>query len=440
MKVIPSGEVEIDRCALCGAQWFDFGEIGEVTEGRLDPADLDAPGEGAAERPSPSRSGTAPSGEGTASPPSPVAMSAPRGGGAGAAPPAAGESDSLPRRLASMRALARTLSCPRCSVPLGALDYQLTGVVVIVCPSCRGMLLPKASTVALSGRFRLYRENREAFARMGEALAEGVRRREGIRWAPQGKGSANVGSAPALRPSIPPIPLVAPLATTATGAAEEARRPNGGESFFPYVTVALALLLSVVHLGSRLGGCPASVLLPGGAEGLPAGGGFLSVPAAALPASLVLHGGLVPFLCTTLFLVVFGDDLEARVGPLPFLAFYFLWGIVAAAAHLAAGGPAGHLALGGWGAAAGMLGAYLVFFPNVQVTMLGWGEVRAVPAYLFAVAWLAVLFFFGPGARLHPAWAAVTAWLLPGQLSLQGNLAGFAAGALTAAAWRNREG
>jgi membrane associated rhomboid family serine protease len=233
---------------------------------------------------------------------------------------------------------------------------------------------------------------------------------------------------------------VAPLGATATGAAAEASKRNGGERFFPYATVALAILLAVLFLVTRYGGAPGAMLLPGGGAGLPAGKGLASVPAAALPMSLLLHGGLVPFALTILFLCVFGDDVEARVGSFPFLALFLLWGLAAASAHLAFGAPEGFRCVGAWGAAAGILGAYLVFFPNVQVTMLGWGGVTAVPAYLFAVAWLAILFFFGPGARLHPGWGAVVEWILPGQMSLQGNLAGFAAGALSAVAWRSREG
>jgi membrane associated rhomboid family serine protease len=232
---------------------------------------------------------------------------------------------------------------------------------------------------------------------------------------------------------------VAPLGATPTGAAEEASRRNGGERFFPYATVALTALLAVAFLAARLGGAPVAQLLPGGLPGLPAGKGVAAVPALAIPLSLILHGGVVPFVLSALFLVVFGDDVEARVGPFPFLALFLFWGAAGAVSHLALGGPEGHHALGSWGAAAGILGAYLVFFPNVQVTMFGWGGVRAGPAYLFAVAWLAVLFFFGPGARLGHVWGTIVEWVLPGQMSLQGNLAGFLAGALSAVAWRSRE-
>ena len=119
------------------------------------------------------------------------------------------------------------------------------------------------------------------------------------------------------------------------------------------------------------------------------------------------------------------------MGWLPFLAFYLLCGVVAGTAHVLWGRAGGPAALGSAGAVAGVLGAYLVFFPDVSIEMYGLGRVATVPAYLFACFWVAAAFLIGPGP--------FTDLLNPSPLSLPGNLAGFAAGASAAALWRFRE-
>ncbi len=124
----------------------------------------------------------------------------------------------------------------------------------------------------------------------------------------------------------------------------------------------------------------------------------------------------------SLFLFVLGDNVEDRMGSFGFFLFYLFCGICAGGAHLLwakAGGPP---ALTSSGAVAGILGAYLVFFPNVSIRMYGMGRILSLPAYLFACAWVAAAFFF--------EWRTGTlaGILFPSALSLVGNLAGFGSG------------
>jgi membrane associated rhomboid family serine protease len=78
-----------------------------------------------------------------------------------------------------------------------------------------------------------------------------------------------------------------------------------------------------------------------------------------------------------------------------------------------------------------VLGAYLVFFPEVPITMYGAGKVASVPAYLFACAWAVAQFLWG--------WGPLSDLLNPAPYSLAGNLAGFGAGAAGATLWRSLE-
>jgi len=79
---------------------------------------------------------------------------------------------------------------------------------------------------------------------------------------------------------------------------------------------------------------------------------------------------------------------------------------------------------------AGVLGAYLVFFPDVPIAMYGMGRVSTVPAYLFACAWAVSVFLWGWGP------GPLSNLLDPAPYGLAGNLAGFGAGAAGAALWR----
>jgi membrane associated rhomboid family serine protease len=90
-------------------------------------------------------------------------------------------------------------------------------------------------------------------------------------------------------------------------------------------------------------------------------------------------------------------------------------------------------ALGSAGAVAGVLGAYLVFFPDVPIEMYGMGRVVTVPAYLFACAWAVSVFLWGWGP------GPLSTLLNPAPYILAGHLAGFAAGALGAALCRSVE-
>jgi membrane associated rhomboid family serine protease len=135
-----------------------------------------------------------------------------------------------------------------------------------------------------------------------------------------------------------------------------------------------------------------------------------------------LQNGILPLAMGSLYLFVLGDNVEDRMGSLGYFLLYLFCGICAGTAHLLwakAGGPP---ALTSSGAVAGILGAYLVFFPNVSIRMYGMGRILTLPAYLFACAWVVAAFFLewrtGPLAGI----------LFPSALSLAGNLAGFGSG------------
>ncbi|MSQ37724.1 MAG: rhomboid family intramembrane serine protease [Chloroflexi bacterium] len=88
---------------------------------------------------------------------------------------------------------------------------------------------------------------------------------------------------------------------------------------------------------------------------------------APLLAHMFLHGGWLHVLGNMLYLWIFGDNVEDRLGSLRFLAFYLLCGVLAAIGQgILAPGPM----VGASGAITGVLGAYLVLFPGARVSTL----------------------------------------------------------------------
>ena len=371
MDAVSSGKVEVDRCRTCGAAWFDPGEIRELTEGRLPPEeDADS-----------------------AADPSPPAK----------------EEKGAALRLAWGE--ARGLPCPRCGEPLRPVDFQLTGIPVFRCGGCGGMLVSRRGVKALSERFKFQRDHAPLYESLGASMAEEVRGRMNRRLGP------DVGE---VRAGQIPLPVLVPLAD---GASPGSRPPLVVYGIL-FLTVAL-YLLSWIGAGD-VAGLQARLALPSGA-------GFSGVPKFALLLTPFLHGGIVPLAVGCLFLFVLGDNVEDRLGRVPFLLFYLFCGAVAGAAHVLSGKAGMPAALGSAGAVAGVLGSYLVFFPDVPIEMYGMGRVVTVPAYLFACAWAVAVFLWGWGP------GPLSNLLNPAPYSLAGHLAGFAAGALGAVLCRSVE-
>ncbi len=300
-----------------------------------------------------------------------------------------------------MRRAGASLSCPRCEGALTSVDFQLTGIPVFQCPACEGILAPRASAGDIAARFRFLRDHGAKFAALGETLARNEKRRMEEKFGPARPGAA--GS------SAVPLPLVVPLADDSPAVRS-----------FPIATYFLIGLAAALYFLGQVRGV--DLPLPGGLPGLPPGTGFAGVPKLSLLFAPFLQAGILPLGMGSLFLFVLGDNVEDRMGSLGYFLFYLFCGICAGAAHVLWAKADEPPALTSSGAVAGILGAYLVFFPNVSIRMYGMGRILSLPAYLFACAWVVTAFFLewksGPLAGI----------LFPSALSLAGNLAGFGAG------------
>jgi membrane associated rhomboid family serine protease len=117
-------------------------------------------------------------------------------------------------------------------------------------------------------------------------------------------------------------------------------------------------------LVARYGTVPAAVAADLGAGNLvtPATLGILT--------SMFLHGGWLHLIGNMLFLWIFGNNIEDRLGHPAFLVFYAAGGIAAALAQVAIDPTSTIPLIGASGAIAAVLGAYFVFYPGARITSL----------------------------------------------------------------------
>lgn len=168
----------------------------------------------------------------------------------------------------------------------------------------------------------------------------------------------------------------------------------------PVVTVGLILVnvaafFYELALGPRLQSfLMASAFVPARSFG---GAGDPQVVHALL--SMFLHGGLAHVGGNMLFLWIFGDNVEDRLGHLRFLAFYLLCGYFATYAHAVANPGSTVPAIGASGAIAGVLGAYLFLYPRARiVTLVFLGffvDLVEVPALFYLPLWFLLQLFSG---------------------------------------------
>jgi membrane associated rhomboid family serine protease len=118
--------------------------------------------------------------------------------------------------------------------------------------------------------------------------------------------------------------------------------------------------------------------------------------------SMFLHGGLLHIAGNMLYLWVFGNNVEDRMGPVVFLLFYLAAGVVATYGQVLPDPDSQTPLVGASGAIAGALGAYLVMFPHARVLTLVpiffFLQLIELPAMLVLGFWFVLQAFQGVGS------------------------------------------
>jgi membrane associated rhomboid family serine protease len=146
--------------------------------------------------------------------------------------------------------------------------------------------------------------------------------------------------------------------------------------------------------------------------------------------SIFMHGGWLHLGGNMLFLWIFGDNVEHRIGHVLYLVFYLAVGVVASMAQILTNTDSYIPTLGASGAISGVLGAYLVMFPTNRVTVFLFRFLMPVPAIVAIGIWAVFQFISGLGV------AAATSET--GGVAYMAHIGGFAAGIAMTFLFRGR--
>jgi membrane associated rhomboid family serine protease len=145
-----------------------------------------------------------------------------------------------------------------------------------------------------------------------------------------------------------------------------------------------------------------------------------------LLSSMFMHGSLLHLGGNMLFLWIFGDNVEHRAGPIPYLLAYLAAGLVGSLAQTFSDPTSPIPSLGASGAISGVLGAYLVLFPRNRVTAFVFRFLVQIPALAAIGMWIALQVI---SSLADPAGAGGVAYLA--------HIGGFAAGVVTGLLFRS---
>jgi membrane associated rhomboid family serine protease len=109
--------------------------------------------------------------------------------------------------------------------------------------------------------------------------------------------------------------------------------------------------------------------------------------------AMFMHASWAHIIGNMLYLWIFGDNIEDRIGSGRFLIFYLVCGLAASAAHIVFGPESVIPSLGASGAIAGVLGAYLVLFPRKSVRVLMMRQIVNMPAFIVLGMWIVLQVF-----------------------------------------------
>ena len=141
---------------------------------------------------------------------------------------------------------------------------------------------------------------------------------------------------------------------------------------------------------------------------------FLANPFGSFPTlftAMFMHAGWLHLGGNMLYLWIFGDNVEDRFGHINFTIFYLLCGLAATFAQLAFSLGSSVPNLGASGAIAGVLGAYILLFPQGSVRVLQGQQVVQMPALIVIGLWIVLQFFSGIGSISNSAQSGGVAYM-----------------------------
>ncbi len=219
-------------------------------------------------------------------------------------------------------------------------------------------------------------------------------------------------------------------------------RDDNPSHITPFLTWSLIginvlVFLYQVSLGPRqgqffvyeFGAIPAVIL---GSESLPS---YLAAvpPQLSLFTNMFLHGGWLHLIGNMWYLWIFGDNIEAALGRLRYLAFYLICGVLASLSHVLSDPSSVIPSIGASGAISGVLGAYLLLYPRARVLILiplgFFTRLMYIPAAIALGFWFVLQLLSG----------SMTVGKNAGGVAFWAHIGGFVAGLLLVGLFKRRE-
>ena len=114
--------------------------------------------------------------------------------------------------------------------------------------------------------------------------------------------------------------------------------------------------------------------------------------------SMFLHGSWMHLLGNMLYLWIVGDDVEEVLGPVRYILVYLACGLMGSLLQIAVNPQSDVPTLGASGAIAGIMGAYVVWFPHNQIRVLVFRFITLLPAWIAIGGWIALQIWMGAGS------------------------------------------
>jgi len=214
-------------------------------------------------------------------------------------------------------------------------------------------------------------------------------------------------------------------------------KDDNPSSTFPIVTVSIIVLNTVVFMLQMLNGTDGrQIVYAYGA--IPYNIVTMQTtqpihPALTLFTSMFMHGGIFHIFGNMLYLWIFGNNIEDRLGHFRFILFYLFCGIAAAMSHALVAPSSTVPMIGASGAISGVLGAYLLLFPYARVhTIIFLGffvQTIRIPALIVIGFWAIIQLLSGLTAQGIQSQGGI-AWFA--------HVGGFVAGLVTIKLWQPR--
>jgi membrane associated rhomboid family serine protease/Zn-finger nucleic acid-binding protein len=279
--------------------------------------------------------------------------------------------------------------CPRCGAPLNKINYAYdSNIIVDKCVSCDGIWVDGPEVKQLA----VYTKGNPKLDKLGVSLAEHVTEQQELH--------DMIETAPVLAGSVGAW-LFLPKIILPVGDDTERRT-------VPVVTLGIILTNIAVLLWMYLmwEDLPSFFAAYGFVpQRIMAGEGKFTFVSA-----MFLHAGVAHIAGNTLFLWIFGDNVEDAFGHILFAGFYLACGICASLTFLLLHMDSNVAGLGASGAIGGVMGAYFVLYPQARVKTFVICTVLKIPAYLYLGLWFLcqLLFVCAYGAQERIGFSAHT--------------------------------